>query len=885
MDIDYTKAFEKGAEIIERGRKKEIKVTKEARIENKKLQDTYKTQTQLLNELVVGQKRMVSALNKISASTIGATRNTRNLNRQNLLWVKNTRILGGSLAVLRSKLLVFTFGIALLERSIGKLLSSYGDFEASQKRIGRVIKSTGGAAGITKEEIFAMNAAFEKSTSIAETTINQVSALLLTFTNIGGDVIPQVTEAVLDMTVVMYQGNVTLESLKTTSIQVGKALNDPIKGLNALKRVGVSFNAQQKSIIRALQNTNQLTKAQGIILEELEKEFGDQATLKTYNKAVLALDTSIGNLSKRMGEELRPAIEPLIISLTELIDTLDASEVIDFLQSIAMVTIGFGVLRKTLALSLVANGKHIKSMAKLGKVLKLTAFNFVGLTSGVRKMSLATRALTVGLRALTGPLGFGLLVMSLLPSFLGLIDSGSKGTKDLSDTFEGAKKQLKDYKDEIKAAGNSHKDLMDIAVKYNAVEVGGIIIKTAASISSDKLTIALEKRRVELENNIEALRLTSVVTGDSRTKAEKLSDEVFKQVKKYEQLNFILDATYSGDHIKNVQDYDKELGSLLYIDKQLVKEKKLLATVVSALGINIDTTTGDLLSYEEAIKNIPPELRHLLDINLELNTAIDAQNALRKVNIDLAKQTIDANIEMSSALVSSLNSISTSWHNMKISQLEAQAALEIKTVEESVRSEKAKANAISAIEKKLFEDKKKLHNNNILIQQAAVVAEFAIAAQRVTVQMQIAKAAMTASLLASGVGILGIIGALASLDAMLTKSLITIGAASVASIGALQMQRMAHGGDFETAGPQMIMVGDNPGGRERVQVTPLSSPNIAGPQGGGSSITVNVSGNVMTEEFTTDQIIPALTEALRRGENLDHTHINKGGKTSPPEWG
>ena len=396
---DYTKQVEACIDRLIGARKKEVKSTKESRIENKKLQDTYKNQTQLLNELVVGQKRMVSALNKISASTIGATRNTRNLNRQNLLWVKNTRILGGSLAVLRSKLLVFTFGIGLLERSIGKLLSAYGDFEESQNRIERVIKSTGGAAGITAETIFALNAALQEQTAVAEGTINTVSSLLLTFTNIGGDVIPQVTEAVLDMTSIMYQGNITLEALKTTSIQVGKALNDPIKGLNALKRVGVSFNAQQKSIIRALQNTNQLAKAQGIILKELDKEFGDQATLKTYNKAVLALDTSIGNLSKRMGEELRTDIEPLIISLTELIDTLDASEVIDFLQSIAMVTIGFGVLRKTLALSLVANGKHIKSMAKLGKVLKLTAFNFIGLTSSVRKLSLATRVMTASLRA------------------------------------------------------------------------------------------------------------------------------------------------------------------------------------------------------------------------------------------------------------------------------------------------------------------------------------------------------------------------------------------------------------------------------------------------------------------------------------------------------
>jgi hypothetical protein len=44
------------------------------------------------------------------------------------------------------------------------------------------------------------------------------------------------------------------------------------------------------------------------------------------------------------------------------------------------------------------------------------------------------------------------------------------------------------------------------------------------------------------------------------------------------------------------------------------------------------------------------------------------------------------------------------------------------------------------------------------------------------------------------------------------------------------VERLATGADFVTNGPQMVMVGDNPGGKERVQVTPLSSPNINGPK-------------------------------------------------------
>jgi len=42
----------------------------------------------------------------------------------------------------------------------------------------------------------------------------------------------------------------------------------------------------------------------------------------------------------------------------------------------------------------------------------------------------------------------------------------------------------------------------------------------------------------------------------------------------------------------------------------------------------------------------------------------------------------------------------------------------------------------------------------------------------------------------------------------------------------------ATGGDFVTNGPQMMLVGDNPGGKERVSITPTSSPNKYGPDNG-----------------------------------------------------
>ena len=90
--------------------------------------------------------------------------------------------------------------------------------------------------------------------------------------------------------------------------------------------------------------------------------------------------------------------------------------------------------------------------------------------------------------------------------------------------------------------------------------------------------------------------------------------------------------------------------------------------------------------------------------------------------------------------------------------------------------------------------------------------------------------------------------------------------AVVAGLARVQSIRKAqYGADFVTDGPQMMMVGEG-SGPERVQVTPLSDPNIDGPQGQG--ITLNIQGNVLHESFVEDNIILQIREGLRLGENM-----------------
>ena len=102
------------------------------------------------------------------------------------------------------------------------------------------------------------------------------------------------------------------------------------------------------------------------------------------------------------------------------------------------------------------------------------------------------------------------------------------------------------------------------------------------------------------------------------------------------------------------------------------------------------------------------------------------------------------------------------------------------------------------------------------------------------------------------------------------KKAIAVGVMGATQIATIEMARYATGGDFVTSGPQLMMVGDNPSGQERVQVTPLGGdPNIEGPQG-TSNITINVSAPLV-DDTVVDTLIPAINKAVSRGEILNAT--------------
>ncbi len=193
--------------------------------------------------------------------------------------------------------------------AIGAVFAASRSIEAadvqiqSEKKLEAVLKATGNAAGVTSAEIKKLAAERQSLTNFGDEATINMAALLATFKEIRGPIFRDAINLTQDMSAVLGT------DLKGSAIQVGKALQDPIRGVTALRRAGVSFNEQQLEQIRLLQESGDLMGAQKIILDELRGEFGGAA--EAVASPWQQLKNTLGDLSESIGTILMPAIEAI----------------------------------------------------------------------------------------------------------------------------------------------------------------------------------------------------------------------------------------------------------------------------------------------------------------------------------------------------------------------------------------------------------------------------------------------------------------------------------------------------------------------------------------------------------------------------------------------
>lgn len=280
--------------------------------------------------------------------------------------------LGIAAAIAFATTKIFEFGKASIEASQNAAIA--------QAELGASLKSTGSAAGLTTQQLAEQAEALTKHSLFTKTAETNMQSLLLTFTNIKGDTFNTASEAINNMAQKMGG------DLQGTVIQVGKALQDPVKGISALHRVGVNFSEAQKAVIASLVATGQTAKAQQIILKELNTEFGGSAEAARKAAPMKVLANQFEELKVKVGDFLIKGLGMIAPYISKVIDYFNGffdkfsgygsvikqvfSEIIDFVKPIFEAMLN--------AWSKIYNGvvSVVKSLSQFGGMFK-DIFGFI----------------------------------------------------------------------------------------------------------------------------------------------------------------------------------------------------------------------------------------------------------------------------------------------------------------------------------------------------------------------------------------------------------------------------------------------------------------------------------------------------------------------------
>ncbi len=193
------------------------------------------------------------------------------------------------------------------------LFNAFEEVSTANSRIESVVDSMGNFEGQidgVTGRLVEQAEATAKLTGVDRTLVKETQALLLTFDSVNktagetGGIMDRATDAAVDLAAAGF-GSAT-----SNAQSLGRALEDPIRGLTSLTRQGVTFTEEQQNLIKSLVDSNKTLEAQELILEAIEKQVGGVAEATADGSA--RMSQSFGVLRDRIATALAPAFESLV---------------------------------------------------------------------------------------------------------------------------------------------------------------------------------------------------------------------------------------------------------------------------------------------------------------------------------------------------------------------------------------------------------------------------------------------------------------------------------------------------------------------------------------------------------------------------------------------
>lgn len=185
-------------------------------------------------------------------------------------------------------------GVAAFFRAV---IRETAQSEAATAALASALQSTGQQARYTVEGLQQYADKLSDLSGIDDETIQGAQAILLQFKNLSRDGFKEATAAAVNLSVRMGR------DVSGAARQLGVALEDPISGMESLRRVGIVFDEATKRNIKSLVQHGDTFKAQKVILDEVSRATAGAAEAygQTLGGALSRLSVTWGNFLEAIG--------------------------------------------------------------------------------------------------------------------------------------------------------------------------------------------------------------------------------------------------------------------------------------------------------------------------------------------------------------------------------------------------------------------------------------------------------------------------------------------------------------------------------------------------------------------------------------------------------
>jgi len=255
-------------------------------------------ETGVLTRALQGNK---VAIRKVRTEMQRLSKTQKNVKKGLLDTEHGTRILGGSFAVLRSKMLLASFGAGLFGASVGRLTKMYGEQEKAEKKLET-------ALGKRSNTLLAFASAQQKVTTFGDEETLVAMSLVGAYTD-NEKAIARVTQASMDLATAKGM------DLNSAVDMVSKSI---FSSTNAMSRYGIQVEGAEGSVTRLESATKNISALYG----------GQaQANAETFLGSMTQMSNSVGDLGEKFGSLLAPAVMLGAKGIKAFADSIDTEEI------------------------------------------------------------------------------------------------------------------------------------------------------------------------------------------------------------------------------------------------------------------------------------------------------------------------------------------------------------------------------------------------------------------------------------------------------------------------------------------------------------------------------------------------------------------------------